>query len=52
MTLPFDKIYCIHLVESKDRYNNLMNQFTKLNIQDQVDIWWTCKRDISKVIGN
>lgn len=52
MTLPFDKIYCIHLAESKDRYNNLMNQFTKLNIQDQVDIWWTCKRDISKVIGN
>ena len=28
-----------------------MNEFKKLGIENQVDIWWTCKRNISKDIG-
>lgn len=50
--LPFDKCYCLHLTEATNRYENLMNQFDKLGIKDQVEIWWTCKRKISTEIGN
>lgn len=52
MKLPFDKCYCLHLAEATDRYENLLNQFDKLGIKDQVEIWWTCKRKISTEIGN
>ena len=51
MTLPFDKIYCLHLAENKERYENIIKQFERLGIKDQVEIWWTCKREISNTIG-
>lgn len=52
MKLPFDKVYCLHLVEDTNRYENIKKQFKKLNIEDQVNIWWTCKRPISNFIGD
>lgn len=52
MKLPFDKIYCIHLAENEIRYKNLIDEFERLGIKDQVEIWWTCKRKISTEIGN
>ena len=51
MKLPFDKIYCLHLSEDKERENQIKKQFKFLGITKQVDIWWTCKRDISNKIG-
>lgn len=44
MKLPFDKCYCLHLTEATDRYNNIKEQFKKLGIEDQVEIWWTTYR--------
>lgn len=52
MILPFDKVYCLHLTEATERYDNIMEQFAKLGITDQVNIWWTCLRPISTDIGN
>lgn len=51
MKLPFDKIYCLHLSEDKERENQIKKQFKFLGITKQVDIWWTCKRNISNKIG-
>ena len=50
--LPFDKIYCLHMAENEIRYQNMMSEFDRLNIKDQVEIWWTCKRKISSKIGD
>lgn len=52
MKLPFDKVYCLHLAEATERYENMMNLFDQLDIKDQVEIWWTVKRPISNKIGN
>lgn len=52
MKLPFDKCYCIHLSESNERYNHIKNEFKRIGIEDQVEIWWTCKRIISQQIGD
>lgn len=43
ITLPFDKTYCLHLVESQERYNHITNQFKNIGIDKQVEIWWTCR---------
>lgn len=52
MKLPFDKVYCLHLAESVDRYESITKEFDRLGISDQVEFWWTCKRPISKQIGD
>lgn len=52
MKLPFDKCYCIHLSEFNERYNHIKNEFKRIGIEDQVEIWWTCKRNISQQIGD
>lgn len=52
MKLPFDEIYCLHLAEDTIRYNNIKQEFKKIGIEDQVKIWWTCKRPISTFCGN
>jgi GR25 family glycosyltransferase involved in LPS biosynthesis len=49
---PFEKIYCLHLAENKDRYYVLKKQFEDLDINDKVEIWWTCKRNVSNHVGN
>jgi len=51
MKLPFDKIYCLHLSEDKDREIQIKKEFRFLGITKQVEIWWTCKRNISNKIG-
>lgn len=51
MKLPFDKCYCLHIVESSERYDNIKTQLNKLGIEDQVEIWWTTKRPLSTKIG-
>lgn len=38
----FDKIYCLSLTSEKERYNNCVKQFNKLNLP--VKFWYTCKR--------
>jgi GR25 family glycosyltransferase involved in LPS biosynthesis len=40
------------MAESTDRYNHMMQEFDKLGITNQMNIWWTCKRKISTTIGN
>lgn len=52
MKLPFDKVYCLHLAESTDRFENIKYQFNKMGIDNQVEIWWTTQRKISDFIGN
>lgn len=52
MKLPFEKIYCIHLAEDVERYELLMNELRRIGIEDQVDIWWTSKKNINTIIGN
>lgn len=51
MKLPFDKIYCLHLSEDKEREIQIKKEFKFLGITKQVEIWWTCKRNISNKIG-
>lgn len=52
MKLPFDKVYCLHLAENKQKYDLMMQEYEKVGITDQVNIWWTVKRNISALIGN
>lgn len=52
MKLPFDKVYMLHLAENENRLKFMVNQFKHHGISKQVEIWWTCKRDISIEIGN
>lgn len=52
MKLPFDKVYMLHLAENENRLNFMVEQFKHHGISKQVEIWWTCKRDISVEIGN
>lgn len=52
MKLPFDEVYCLHLAENYDKYNLMMSEYERVDIKDQVKIWWTVKRKISTQIGN
>lgn len=52
MKLPFDKCYCLHLTEATERYKNIKNEFERLGISEQIEIWWTVIRPISNEIGN
>lgn len=49
--LPFDKVYCIHLAEDEKRHENIKNEFDRLGLSDQVEIWWTCKRSVSNDVA-
>lgn len=51
MKLPFDKNFIIHCSHNHERYD-FINQWTNdYNINSQIDIWWTCKRNITYKIG-
>jgi GR25 family glycosyltransferase involved in LPS biosynthesis len=52
LKLPFEKIYCLHLSESKNRYNEVLKEFKKINLVNEVDFWYTCKKPINENIGN
>ena len=46
----FDKIFVIHCVENKHRYNNILFQKEQNNLD--LDIWWTCKHPWSNQVVN
>lgn len=48
MKLPFDKTYCLHLVEAKDRYESTIRQFEAMGILDDIEYWYTCRRPFAK----
>ena len=52
MKLSFDEVYCLHVAENSDKYNLMMSEYERVDIKDQVKIWWTVKRKISTQIGN
>ena len=53
MKFPFEKIFCLHLAEDVDRYNNINSIIKHFNIEDQFEYWWTCKKSpINNPIGN
>lgn len=52
MKLPFDKIYCLHLVEAKERYKSVLKECNKINLENKVDFWYTSKKPINTTIGN
>lgn len=51
--IPFDKCYCIHCVEDKEKYLSMIKEFDKLGILDSVEIRETSQRkygeNISKI---
>jgi GR25 family glycosyltransferase involved in LPS biosynthesis len=52
MKLPFDKIYCLHLVDAKERYKSVLEECNKINLENKVDFWYTTKKPINITIGN
>lgn len=38
--MKFDKIYCLHLAENKERYEHCVKEFEKIGIIDKVNFWW------------
>lgn len=52
MKLPFDKIYCLHLVEAKERYVSILEECEKINLENKIDFWYTTKKPINAFIGN
>ena len=52
MLTKFDKIYVIHLAERPYRYESMMTEFQNIGIEEKVEVWWTCKREISNQIGD
>lgn len=52
MKLPFDKIYCLHLVEAKDRYDSVLEECDKINLENEISFWYTSKKPINATIGN
>ena len=48
----FDKIYILHLAESKERYNHILDLQSKYDFFKNADIWWTTKRKISDDIAD
>lgn len=51
MKLPFDKIYCLHLVENPERKYNVLNEIKKLQLENDVQFWYTTKKPINNIIG-
>ncbi len=45
--LDFDKIYCLNLSSRKDRYNNCVKEFNKINLP--VQFWYTCHKNIYNI---
>lgn len=52
MKLPFDKIYCLHLAEAKERYDSVLEECEKINLENEIDFWYTTKKPINVTIGN
>jgi GR25 family glycosyltransferase involved in LPS biosynthesis len=52
MKLPFDKIYCIHLVEAGYRHKSVLEECKKINLENEINFWYTSKKPINKTIGD
>lgn len=52
MKLPFEKIYCLHLVEASERYTNVLKECERINLENEVNFWYTSKKPINAIIGN
>lgn len=50
LNLPFEKIYMIHCAEDKKRYDYCMRHFKELGIENNVNIWWTARRNYGEDI--
>jgi GR25 family glycosyltransferase involved in LPS biosynthesis len=52
MKLPFEKIYCLHILEAKERYGSVIEECNKIELENEVNFWYTCKKPINLTIGN
>lgn len=52
MKLPFEKIYCLHILDAKERYGSVINECNKIELENEVNFWYTCKKPINLTIGN
>ena len=52
MKLPFEKVYCIHLAEAGERYINVLKECERINLENEVDFWYTTKKPINVTIGD
>lgn len=50
--LPYDKVYILHLVENKDREDHMMHMIHHAGLENEIEIWWTCKRPYVNEIGD
>lgn len=50
LTLPFDKVYLINLVEHQERLHDMLDQFDYLEIRDKVEIHQTCTHPHEEII--
>lgn len=51
MRLPFDKIYYIHLLEYDDRYNFIIDNVNKLNLENYKICYTTSLNPLQSIIG-
>ena len=52
MNIPFNKIFVIHCSDNHVRYDFIKNWVKEYDLEDNVDIWWTCKKKINTFCGN
>ena len=52
MNIPFNKIIVIHCSDNHVRYDFIKNWIKEYDLEDNVDIWWTCKKKINTFCGN
>lgn len=52
MKLPFEEIYCLHLVEDKNRYDSILNEINRIELENNIEFWYTSKKPINNEIGD
>lgn len=52
MKLPFEKIYCLHLAEANERYTNVLKECERIDLENEVNFWYTTKKPINVTIGD
>ena len=52
MKLPFEKIYCLHILDAKERYDSVIKECEQIELENEVNFWYTCKKPINLTIGN
>lgn len=49
MKVPFDKVYCLHLLEEKERFNHCVDEFNRIGLD--VTFWNTTKKKLDVALG-